>query len=266
MKKITFQFFIVILLFSYAFTRAQNFILNSKVELRNWKLTNRAMKSGKFIDEAVIELQNSSGAVSAVRSDAEGNFSLNIPANGDYTLTITYPGQNPKKYLVSTKGVKNNDPNSRPQINIAGMIAMKHVKDMNYLGLDQTHVKIGNSSVIPRTTLNDGEYKLIQKFCTANKLGDMALEKKNYQLAKTFYEMASDMISGEPYPKDQLKKAEDGLKFEKIARKKSNAKQNKVKSAIANQKPATATSKSTGSQSSGETGKAKRKTRMTIGK
>ncbi len=274
MKKNNILYFIVcfLVLSNSLISQDWNFKLNGKVELRNWKLSNKAMKSGTFVNKASVELRNASGVISQSESDSEGNFALNIPHNGEFTLTISSPGQNSKKFLVTTKGVSsnNNDANFRPSINIAGMISTKHLKDMNYLGLDQSLVTIENNStknLIPRTTMNDGEYKLIQKFCTANKLGDMALEKKNYSLAKTFYAMAMDIIEGEPYPKEQLKKAEDGLKLEKaLENKKQRTKKTKIKSAITNQKSTSSSSKKSSSKNSVETGKPVRKTRKVLGK
>jgi hypothetical protein len=266
MRKYKTGYFIFCLLCIFTWSDAQDlsFKLSSKVELRNWNLTNKAMKNANPVDKATIELHQASGIVSQSSSDAEGNFELTIPAAGEFTLVLNSPGQNPKKFLVSTKGISpgKNDANFRPSVNIMGLISVKHKKDMNYLGLDKTNVSIVSSqkNIYPGTTISDGEYLLIQKFCTANKLGDMALEKKNYTLAKTFYEMATDMIEGEPYPKEQLKKAEQGMKLEKLAsRKKTRSKQDKVKSAITNQNTTTKSGKTT-NKNSVETGKPVRKT------
>ena len=152
------------------------------------------------------------------------------------------------------------------------MISIKHIKDMNYLGLDQARVTIESNSekknLIPRTTINDGEYKLIQKFCTANKLGDIALENKNYSLAKTFYSMATEMIGSEDYPKDQLKKAEEGLKIEKAddIRQKNKSKKNKAKTNAANKNIVAKPGKEADFKNSRETGKSNRKTLKTLGK
>ena len=265
MRKYKTGYFIFCLLCVFTWSDAQDlsFKLSGKVELRNWNLTNKAMKNASPVDKATIELHQASGIVAQSSSDAEGNFELTIPATGEFTLVLNYPGQNPKKFLVNTKGISpgKNDANFRPSINIMGLISAKHKKDMNYLGLDRTNVTIVSSqnNIHPRTTISDGEYLLIQKFCTANKLGDMALEKKNYSLAKTFYEMAMDMIEGEAYPKDQLKKVEQGSKLEKTAsRKKQRAKQGKLKSAITNQK--TGSGKNTNSKTPIDTGKPVRKT------
>lgn len=261
----------ILILFLCGVTQAQefNFKLKSKVEVRNWKLSNRAMKSAAPLNKASVELHSASGIVSTSESDANGHFELNIPSNGEYTLVVNAAGQNPKRYIVHAKGspVNKNDANFKPSIDIVGIITTKHTKDMNYVGLSESHVSSDqNKTTYVRSNIYDGEQKLIQKFCTANKLGDIALEKKNYSLAKTFYMMATDMMEGEPYPKEQIKKAEEGMKLEKLARKKQTVKQSKLKSAVANQKTSSGTSKTSSPKTSVGTGKATRKTRMTLGK
>ncbi len=137
---------------------------------------------------------------------------------------------------------------------------------MEYIGLNQPSVTTATKNEHLRTNIYDADYKLIQKFCTANKLGDMAMENKNYSLAKIFYLMAADMIGDEEYPKIQLKKAEEGIKIERASRVKQKSKHNKVKSAITNQKTASGASKNTSTKSSVETGKSTRKTRKVLGK
>lgn len=264
-KKLSLSF---LLIASSTLINAQDhFKLSSKVELRNWTLSNKAMKSARFIDHASIELQSKSGVISKSETDANGHFEITIPSTGEFTLVINYSGQNEKKILVRTKKADANNPGSKPLIDMIGVISNKHVKGMNYLGLTESHVSDPDNKLnLVRSNIYDGEQKLIQKFCTANKLGDIALEKKNYQLAKIFYQMAIDMMEGENYPKDQIKKAEDGLKLEKGSRKKQSIKHNKVKSAITNQKTGASSAKNASSKSSVETGKSGRKTRMTLGK
>jgi len=139
----------------------------------------------------------------------------------------------------------------------------KPKKGMESIGLNHPSVTLGQQTKHKhhlRTNIYDGEYKLIQKFCTANKLGDMAMENKNFTLAKTFYLMAMDMLESEEYPKTQLKKAEEGIKLEKTSRKKQKNKHSKTKSAIKNQKATTTTPVKTNNKSSVETGKPARKT------
>ena len=104
---------------------------------------------------------------------------------------------------------------------MVGMIMSKHIKDAKYLGITSPHVIIEynkdsheKKNFHYKSGIYDAEYLLIQKFCTANKLGDLALQRKDYARAKKFYDMALGILNTETYPKDQLAKAEEGLKTE----------------------------------------------------
>lgn len=266
-KKLILKFTLVIIFFPW-FLSGQNIKLKSKVELRNWKLTSKALKNEAFLPAASVKLLKENAVISEAMTDTEGNFELNIPSDGKYTLLIEYPGREAKKFAVNTKAVppNNNDANFKPSVDIIGILMSKPKKGMESIGLNQPTLIRANKNEHLRTNIYDGEYKLIQKFCTANKLGDMALEKKNYVLAKTFYSMATDMIDGESYPKEQMKKAEEGMKLEKTVRKKQISKKTKVKSAITTKSRTSKSTKSSSSKSSVETGKPARKTRMTLGK
>ena len=278
MGKATNLFIIISFLFFYGLYPAQegSLKLKSKVELRSWQLTSQAIKKESFLSGASVKLLKENTIISETTSDAEGNFELNIPLTGEFILLIEYPGHNPKKFAVNSKTIAHdrNDANFKPSVDIVGFIMSKPKKDMQYIGLNQPSVTLAHKSGqetkhVPhlRTNIYDGEYKLIQKFCIANKLGDIALEKKNYSLAKIFYHMAMDMIDSEEYPKIQLKKAEEGLRIEKLeSRKKIKSKQSKVKSAITNQKTSSVPTKNSGGKNSVETGKPARKTLKPLGK
>jgi hypothetical protein len=250
--------------------------LKSKVELRSWKLTSKAIKNEQFLNGATVKLCKGPSVVSQTTSDPEGNFEMSIPVNGNYTLEITYPGCNPKKFAVNSSGVPSNAvaANLKPSLDITGFIMSKLIKGVNYIGLNQSLVTVeykpGSNGFEKKeealeSKIYDAEYKVIQKFCTANKLGDMALDRKDYSLAKTFYLMAMNIMDGEPYPKGQLKRAEEGLKEEKAAnRARSSVKTGKKVKAKANttapqQKITSKPTKSTDLKKSGETGKPARK-------
>lgn len=278
MAKANYLVIIISFLFFFGLSPAQeeSLKLKSKVELRSWQLTSKAIKKESFLSGASVKLLKENSIVSETTSDAEGNFEINIPPTGNFILLIEYPGSNPKKFAVSSKTVPQdkNNANFKPTVDIVGIVMSKPKKDMEHIGLYPPSVTLAhnNRQVTKhgshlRTNIYDGEYKLIQKFCTANKLGDIALEKKNYSLAKTFYHMAIDMMDGEEYPKIQLKKAEEGLRIEKLeARKKQKSRHSKVKSAITNQKSSSVPTKNSGGKNSAETGKAKHKTLKPLGK
>jgi hypothetical protein len=230
--------FILSLLFFCKGSTAQdwNFKLRSKVELRSWILSSRAEKNSSHVNGASIKLYKGSAVVSQTHSDESGNFELSIPSNGDYTILIEYPGCDPKKFEVRTRDVppNKNDIHFKPTVDIGGTMSSKPAKDGKYLGIDQTHIRIvypgakskpagekENKNFHFRQNIYDAEYLAIQKFCIANRLGDMALEKNNYELARKFYSMASGMMSAEQYPKEKLKIADDALKLAQAAAKKS---------------------------------------------
>ncbi len=256
------NFFIFCFIFSCTTAGSQNLKLKSKVELRNWQLTSKAMKSEAFLSGALIKLYKGDKMIYGVSSDADGDFEIEIPRDGEFVLLVEYQGREPKKFAVNTKTTPPNrdEHNFKPTVDIIGILMAKPKKGMENIGINQPTISSGNKNEHLRTTIYDGDYKLIQKFCTANKLGDMALENKNYSLAKTFYLMAMDMLESEDYPKTQLKKAEEGIRLEKVSRKKQKTKQSKVKSAMKNQKPASSSPVKSSNKSSVETGKPVRKT------
>ncbi|MCW3077339.1 MAG: hypothetical protein JWO32_1948 [Bacteroidetes bacterium] len=200
--------------------------LRSRVELRNWKLTTKAEKSEKSLGGASISLSRGSTILSQTTSNSEGDFEIDVPAKGDFILTITYAGCNTKKFFVSTNGVPEEvgKDNYKPTVSIGGFIMSKPLKGVDYLGLNEPLVKVEyknsgqnfdkdevvtNKGIEIVSKIYDAETAVIEKFCATNKLGDDALNKlKNCPLAKSYYLKALDMLPGEPYPAEQLAKAE----------------------------------------------------------
>lgn len=213
--------------------------LKSQVELRTWKLTTKADKTEKSIQGATILLLSGTTVIKEVQSDLEGNFEIDIPANGDYYLSVSYPGCNSKKFYVSTKNIPDdqNKGDFKPSVRIGGFMMSKPFKGIDYLGLEQPLLKVeyknkaegfdkdvdvSTKGVNIVSNIMDAEEKLIEKFCNNTKLGDEALNRKNYKLAKNYYLKALELIPGEEYPKLKLEKAESGIK-EEDAKKESIA-------------------------------------------
>lgn len=207
--------------------------LKSTVELRTWKLTTKADKTEKSIQGATILLLDGTNVIKEVQSDLEGNFEIEIPSNGDYQLSVSYPGCNSKKFFVSTKNIpgEENKANFKPTVRIGGFMMSKPFKGIDYLGLEQPLLKVeyknktegfdkdeevSNKGVNIVSSIMDAEEKLIEKFCNNTKLGDEALNRKNYTLAKNYYLKALELIPGEEYPKLKLQKAESGIKEEEV--------------------------------------------------
>lgn len=206
--------------------------LSSKVELRAWKLSSVAEKTEKSLKGATITLFKDKTQVGQTFSDGDGNFIIDIPAKGEYILTIEFGGCNTKKFYVSTNGVSDDvgKGNYMPTINITGFIMSKPIKGVDYLGLDEPLVKVEYKSggqnfdkdqVITNKGLEivskiyDAENSVIEKFCAANKAGDIALKKKNCVLAKECYLKAMALIPDEQYPVEQKIKAESCINDKK---------------------------------------------------
>lgn len=222
------------------FVNAQEWTLklSSNVELRTWKLTTKADKEEKPLLGASITLYKGSGIVSQSTSDGNGDFTVFVPANGEFVLTVSYPGCNPKKFSIITTGVppEIQKDNFKPSFSIGGFVMAKPFPGIDYSGLQQTLVKVVYEPKIknfdddePYTDAGLGivmkiasaENTLINNFCNTNKAGDAALVKPDCPLAKMLYEKAIAMIPGEQYPVVQLAKVGDCLKAKEEAAKKA---------------------------------------------
>jgi hypothetical protein len=222
---------LLILSLSSCFIRAQDWSLklSSNVELRTWKLNTAANKTEKSLSGANIVLYKGNSIISQTTSDANGDFVIDIPGGGDFILTVSYAGCNTKKFYVSTNSVPENvgKDNYKPTVSIGGFVMSKPIQGVDYIGLNEPLVKVeykakGQNFDKDETVTNQGlnvisrisqaENVVIDKFCTANKLGDEALKKKNCPLAKSYYQKAIALISDEKYPVEQLAKAEECIR------------------------------------------------------
>lgn len=213
--------------------------ISSNVELRTWKLTTRADKEEKPLLGASITLTQGGKLISQSTSDSNGDFTVMVPGNGEFVLTVSYPGCNAKKFSILTTGAPpelQSDITWKPSFSIGGFVMAKPFPGIDYTGLQQTLVKVIYEAKIknfdddePYTDLGLGivgniasaENALIEKFCSTNKSGDAALAKPDCPLAKMLYEKAIALIPGEQYPVEQLKKVGDCLKAKEEADKKA---------------------------------------------
>jgi len=221
-------------------TRAQEWTLkiSSNVELRTWKLTTKADKEEKPLLGAAITLYKAGKIISQSTSDGNGDFTVFVPGNGDFVLSVSYPGCNAKKFSINTTGVppEVQKDNFKPSFSIGGFVMAKPFPGIDYSGLQQTLVKVIYEPKIknfdddePYTDaglgivmkIADAENILINNFCNTNKAGDAALIKPDCPLAKMLYEKAIAMIPGEQYPVVQLAKVGDCLKAKEEAAKKA---------------------------------------------
>lgn len=238
MKKIV--FLLVLCIFSYT-AEAQDWRLKlkSNVQLRTWKLTSKSEVEEKGLAGASIALYKGASKLSEVLSDANGDFMVEVPPNGEFTLVVSYPGCNTKKFAVSTLGVPeemNKDEKFKPSFGIGGFIMARAFPGIDYSTLKQPLVKVVyvpklknfnddkdyTSQMLNQIgAISDAENVLIDQFTSTNKIGDDALRRGDCPLAKASYEKAMTIIPGEIYPKDQLEKVGLCLKEKEDAAKKA---------------------------------------------
>lgn len=214
--------------------------LSSNVELRTWKLTTKADKEEKGLS-ASIKLFKGTTLVTQMSSDANGDFTVLVPSNGEFVLEVSYAGCNTKKFFISTLGVPEEvaKDNFDPTFSIGGFVMAKPFPGIDYSGLQKTLVKVqyfskgrkfdnddvvtnGGMDIVSKIASN--ENILIEKFCSTNRAGDAALAKPDCPLAKRLYGEAIALIPGEEYPVVQLAKVGLCLKEMEEAAKKAGEK------------------------------------------
>jgi hypothetical protein len=208
--------------------------LSSNVELRTWKLTSKAEKKEKSLQGASITLLKGASVIGQTTSDPNGDFVIDVPAHGDFILTVSYPGCNTKKFYVSTNGVPEGvgKDNYKPTVLIGGFVMSKPITGVDYIGLNEPLVKveykgggqnfdkddaITNKGLNIVSKINSAETAIIDNFCAQNKAGDEALNKKKCDIAKQHYTKARSIMPDEQYPVEQLVKVEECLNEKKVA-------------------------------------------------
>jgi hypothetical protein len=235
------KFRFIILFFFSLTTFAQNWKLEIKsvVELRTWKLTSKAESSEDGLPGATIKMFQGSTLVTTMMSGSGGDFSLMIPPNGEFSIEVSYPGCNAKRFTVDTRNVPDEvgTDKYRPTFAIkGGFVMVKPYPGVDYSGLKQSLIRVAyqpnlkNFDDLVESTqaglaivqrIYAAEDALFEKFCSTNKAGDVALAKPDCPLAKKLYTEAISIIPGEPYPVEQLAKVEECLKAKEAADKKA---------------------------------------------
>jgi hypothetical protein len=213
--------------------------LRSNVDLRNYKLTNHSEASENPLPGASIKLYKGTTLLTQVSSNVNGDFNIMIPANGEYIVEISYPNCVSKRLAISTTGVppEVGTDDYKPVFSIdGGFIMAKSFPGVDYSGLQQPLIKIvynpkkknfiddesskanGLSAV---SKIYSDEEAVFQKFCASTKAGDDALKKSDCPKAKTNYQNALTIIPAEPYPLDQIAKADQCMKDKDDATKKA---------------------------------------------
>lgn len=239
MKSLRFLLFIN-LFYNTFFSFSQNWKVNvkSQVELRTWKLTSKAESQEKPLAGAIIKLLRGTELIAQVNSNGNGDFNIDVPPNGEFIIEVSYPGCNSKRFFISTNNVPKelNEDKYMPSFGIGGFVLSKPYPGIDYSELNTPLIKIQYQpksknfdddddysqqglGIVAR--IQEQENQLFQKFCIQNKNGDAALAKGDCPLAKSCYEKALAVLSGENYPAEQIKKADKCIKEKEDAAQKA---------------------------------------------
>lgn len=222
---------------------AQNWTLELKsyVEYRTWSLTTKAISKETQLQGATIKLFQGSKLVCQVTSDADGEFTLLVPPNGEFVGEVSYPGCNAKRFSVSTTGVpeKVGDDEYKPTFTVkGGFVMVKPYPSIDYSNLEKTLIRVSYlpslknfDDEIDATNVGLGlvgeiysaENILFEKFCAKNREGDAALKIPDCPLARKLYNEAITIIPNEEYPVEQLKKV--GACLKEMEEKEAKAKE-----------------------------------------
>lgn len=243
MKKIALLSLLFTFCFCYSQTTTKTWALklSSHVEIRSWKLTYKSDKTEKSLPGASLVLTKQGKTVWQGTSDANGDYTIMVPGNDVFILTVSYPGCNAKRIEIVTTGVPEEIQNSNfyPSFEIiGGFIMAKPFPGIDYNGLNEPLVKVVYSPKIKNfdddhaytdygtsivSKIKNAEQILIDKFCGTNKQGDAALAIPDCPLAKRLYNEAIALIPGEEYPVIQLAKVPDCDKIEEEKKKAEEA-------------------------------------------
>ena len=205
-------------------------------------LTGKVEKNDKKLQGAIVTLMQGSKQVAQTLTGEDGAFKFEIPANGDFMITVTKPGHCTKKFQVSTRGVPPDDKSTK-RFDIPGINLFEPLPNIDYSVLNQPLVKIQYSalkqvfdydeayfsqSLAALDKLKQLESDAINKqkelefnYSSAIKTADKAFQKKDWPTAKANYSNAIKFKPTENYPKDQLAQIDIIIKDQEALNKKS---------------------------------------------
>ena len=198
----------------------------------NLEVSSRVEKDGKGLSGASVALYQGSTLIKETTSRSDGDFTMDVPANGEYLIEVSYQDCNKKKFLVSTRGVPAEvaADNFMPRYRIGGFTMNPPLYSIDYSALRQPLLKVVyfNSSgkfdhdaaytermLTSLGQIRDAEKALLDKHEKLVKEADNLLKKKNCEQARQTYQQAIALIPQSPYqdyPQAQLAKCDDCLK------------------------------------------------------
>ena len=207
-------------------------------------LTGKVEKNDKKLQGAVVMLLQGGKQIDQTMTGEDGSFKFDIPANGDFIVSVTKQGHCTKKFEVSTKGVPPDDKSTK-RFDIPGISLFEPLPNIDYSLLNQPLVKIKYSSekemfdydevyfnqslaALDKLKQLEEDVKNKQKEIEANyieaiKNADKAFQKKEWILAKSTYKSASTIKPDEAYPKAQMAQIDAILKDQEALNAKAKA-------------------------------------------
>ena len=171
----TFSKTFIALLFVSTFCNAQwSLKLSSNVYLRTWKLDTKANKEEKEIDGATITLFQNDKQIDQTTSGNGGEFTILIPKDGEFYLTVSYPGCNTKRMGINTQNVPENisKDNFKPSFKIiGGFIMVKPYPGINYSELNQNLIRV--EYLLNKKAFDDTEEGTEKGFAIVSKIYDI---------------------------------------------------------------------------------------------
>ncbi len=224
------------------------FVLHISSIAQEWTLpfSSKIEKNGKKLQGAIITVTQGGKQVIQTMTGDDGAFKIQIPANGDFLVTVTKPGHCTKKFTVSTRGV----PEDKKQgdfkgFNIESISLFEPLPNIDYSVLNQPLVKVAydatkdnfdydeaysNQMLSALQKLKQLELDAITKakeleanYSNAIKTADKAFQKKDWATAKANYNQALTLKPNELYPKDQLAQIDVIIKDQEALNKKLEA-------------------------------------------
>jgi hypothetical protein len=220
------------------------FVFSCNLFSQDWTLplTGKVEKNDKKLQGAIVTLMQGSKQIAQTLTGEDGAFKFEIPANGDFMITVTKPGHCTKKFQVSTRGVPPDDKSTK-RFDIPGINLFEPLPNIDYSVLNQPLVKIQYSatkqvfdydeayfsqSLAALDKLKQLEADAINKqkelefnYSSAIKTADKAFQKKDWATAKANYSNAIKFKPAENYPKDQLAQIDIIIKDQEALNKKS---------------------------------------------
>ncbi|MBX3165340.1 MAG: carboxypeptidase regulatory-like domain-containing protein, partial [Bacteroidetes bacterium] len=214
--------------------------LSSTVEYRSFVVKAGVLEpEDKPLGGATIALIKDGVTVKQATSSGNGDFTIDVPQDGEYIMEVSYSECNSKKFMINTKNVPQDKASGNFKMDIQGVIMAKPLYSIDYSALKQPMTiimflpdkkKFGDdenytsSSLVALSNIRNNELALIKNFNSAIKAGDAALAKNDCPTAKVNFQKAIALLPDQSYPKERLVLAEKCLKAIEDAKTEAAAK------------------------------------------